>query len=255
MSNMSYAELTVDDPNLIKRWLQQRRLADALSAYEEMTFGQNLRILDFGAGDGELARRLVESGAKDVEVYEPSPALLEEAKKNLRDYPQVACRDAIGAAVENSYDLIFCLEVFEHLPPAETDAALALISRLLADSGAAVIGVPHEIHAAALAKGLFRMARRFGDFDARPRNVLAAAFGVPPASRPVAEIASGLRYHFHHLGFDHRRLKAKLTHYFHLDRQWFSPVPLFRGVLNSEVYFLVRKAPTAGAVATPQDDR
>ena len=118
---------------------------------------------------------------------------------------------------------MFCLEVFEHLPPRPAAEALAKIEHLLKDHGTFFVGVPNELFLPALVKGLFRMTRRYGAFDARFGNVLRATIGRPPKRRPVNEIAPGLPYHFHHLGFDYRKLRALLTGTFDLARQFGSP--------------------------------
>ena len=129
----------------------------------------------------------------------------------------------------------------EHLPPAETEESLQRIRGLLRPTGVGVIGVPIEMYLPAAVKGLFRITRRFGDYDATPLNVLRASLGSPPRNRPLSEIASGLRYYFHHMGFDHRRLAAQMQPHFHVRRSIASPCPPLGTFLNSEVYFLVEK--------------
>ena len=85
------------------------------------------------------------------------------------------------------------------------------------------------------------MTRRWGQFDAQPLNILRAALGRPPRNRPLSEIAPGLAYHFHHLGFDHRRLRRQLKERFVLHTTAGSPLPLLGALFNAEMYFLVRK--------------
>ena len=94
-----------------------------------------------------------------------------------------------------------------------------------------------------------------GDFDARPGNILAAFLGRPPIQRPIAEISPGVAYHFHHLGFDYRALERLLKVKFQVVEKWYSPFPTFGAVLNSEVYFLLRKAQPALAADAPQAAR
>jgi hypothetical protein len=112
----------------------------------------------------------------------------------------------------------------------------------LKPDGFAVIGVPHELFLPAMLKGLFRMFRRYGDFDARPGNILAAFRGRPPIQRPIAELSPGVSYHSHHLGFDYRTLERLLKEKFQLVEKWFSPFPILGAALNSEVYFVLSKA-------------
>jgi hypothetical protein len=86
------------------------------------------------------------------------------------------------------------------------------------------------------------MGRRYGEFDAQPGNVVRAALGRPPVERPVLEIAAGLPYHPHHLGFDHRHLERELSECFVVVERWFSPLRFGGPSLNTEVYLLLRKA-------------
>lgn len=244
---MTYAELTTRDRNPVKRWLQGRRLADALKVLRTAPSGDRLRILDFGAGNGELVRQVSGIASVDAWVYEPTPALMAEAQDNLGGLDAVTFVQDLDSVEQGSFDHVFCLEVFEHLPERETSEALQAIHRLLKPDGLAVIGVPHELFLPALFKGLFRMARRHGDFDARLDRVFSAFLGRPPSERPIAEISPGARFHFHHLGFDHRALQRRLRGQFQLLDRYFSPFPILGAVLNSEVYFLIRKAPVKAA--------
>lgn len=251
---MTYADLTTRDRNPVKRWLQNRRLADALKVLRAAPAGDRLRILDFGAGNGELVRRMSGIASIDAWVYEPTPALMAEAQENLAGLDAVRFVHNLDSVEPGTFDHVFCLEVFEHLPEQETTAALQAIHRLLKHNGRAVIGVPHELFLPALFKGLFRMARRHGDFDARPDHVLSAFLGRPPSERPIAEIFPGARFHLHHLGFDHRALQRRLREPFQLLDRYFSPCPMLGAVLNSEVYFVLGKA-TAEAAVRPRTQR
>lgn len=239
---MAYADITTRDSNPVKRWLQHRRFSDALAVLANTDATATLRILDFGAGDGELVHQMVSINRVEPWVYEPTPSLMAEAREKLAASGSVRFVEDLGLIESESFDYIFSLEVFEHLPEKETAAAIAGIHRLLKPAGLAVIGVPHELFLPALCKGLFRASRRYGEFDASPGNIFKAVTGHPPQQRPVAEIHPGLRYHFHHLGFDFRVLERMLKQRFQLRRKWFSPVPMLGAVLNSEVYFLLQKA-------------
>jgi SAM-dependent methyltransferase len=238
---MAYADLTTRDSNLIKRWLHRRRFADAVAVVASAHRQDRPRILDFGAGDGELVRQIGEIASVDAVVYEPAASLMVEAKQKLAGVESVQFADSLAQLEDATFDYVFCLEVFEHLPGRETAEAIAGIDRMLKPGGVAVIGVPHELYLPALLKGLFRMARRYGEFDARIGNICAAALGRPPAQRPVAEISPGVPFHFHHLGFDYRALEVLLRERFQLARRWFSPFPVAGAALNSEVYYLLRK--------------
>lgn len=215
---MTYSDITIQDPNPIKRWLQRHRYTDALKWVESAELKRGLRILDFGAGNGELIHQIANLGFVEAWVYEPSPPLMAEAKANLADLDRVTFLDNLDSVEAVSFDYVFCLEVFEHLPDHQTIEAITQIHRLLKPSGRAVIGVPHELFLPALFKGCFRMTRRFGHFDAKPYNILASVLGHPPRLRPIIEFSPSLYYHGDHLGFDYRTLERILQKYFRLQK-------------------------------------
>lgn len=232
-----YADKTFGDKNPLKRAFQRQRLRDALQLARRVP--EPSVILDFGAGNGELCRWLSRAYPRARLVcYEPHPGLLEQARANAGDgvtyLSQPDQLDGLRA------DLVFCLEVFEHLPPTELQAAIAQIRGALAPRGRVVAGVPVETGLPALYKGVFRMTRRWGVFDARPMAVLAAAFHRPPTPRPEVELYPGARYHLHHLGFDHRRLERFLECDFIVEARVAGPLPWVGGWLNSEVSWLLR---------------
>ncbi len=235
---MSYSDATFADRNPIKRWLQSRRLLAAVRQADAAA--EPRRILDFGAGNGELCKQLATRFPHaQLICYEPAPFLMAEARSNLAQIAGMQyCTDP-AMLDPGSIDLIFCLEVLEHLPRAETGQVLDHFERLLGTGGTAVVGVPVETGLPALYKGLFRMSRRYGAFDARVANVLRAATGSPPAMRPVSEIAPGLAFHHEHMGFDHRVLRGLLERRFSLRRTATSPFRLFGTWLNPEVNFVL----------------
>jgi SAM-dependent methyltransferase len=200
-------------------------------------------ICDFGAGNGELCKLLAEQ-YEDAQLicYEPTPQLLIEARQNLSRVTNVELHQDTRSIPPETLDLLFCLEVFEHLPTEETVAAMQTILRLLRPGGIVIIGVPVEIGLPALYKGLFRMSRRYGAFDANLKNVTLASLGHPPRDRPISEIAPGLRFHFHHTGFDFRRLKETVGRHFRLCAESASPFPLLGARLMPEIYFVAKRA-------------
>ena len=238
---MPYSDITFKDKNSIKRWLQRRRLIVATHIAVGKSSPQC--ILDFGAGNGELCKLIALKFPKaKIVCYEPTPSFMAEAKENLTHLPQIHFCTDIAKIADCSVELIFCLEVFEHLPKSETNDALDQFNRLLSRNGKVVIGVPIEIGIPALYKGIFRMTRRFGAFDASFKNILLAALYCPPKKRPVSEIAPGFSFHFEHMGFDYRNLQALLNARFKFQEVIASPFSLFGLWLNAEANFLVQKA-------------
>lgn len=238
---MSYADLTVADRNRVKRWLQRRRLQSAVKLAADLRMTPGV-VCDFGAGDGELCKLLIGQYPRSrVICYEPASYLFAEARDNLSALPMIELTQDVASIPAGTVDLLFCLEVFEHLPQRETLDALRTAATLLESDGAMIIGVPVEIGIPAIYKGLFRMTRRYGEFDANVKNVALAAVGRPPTERPLDEVEPGLRFHHHHTGFDFRAFRKTLADFFVIERVSASPFPPLGAWLNPEAYFVVRK--------------
>ena len=237
----TYAQMTWDDPNALKRWVQRRRLKDALAQVTAKFPVDN--IVDYGAGDGALAALAHQRWPNArITCFEPAPHLAAEAEARLRDLPNIGVT-RFEHGIPGEADVVFCTEVFEHLPETETLAALDRIEALLKPGGLLVVGVPVEVGPVAGLKGLFRMLRRPDDFDTRPGHIWKAMLGGAFDYRPMAEISQGRRYHPHHLGFDHRRLRRQLAARFTPVGTRGSPLRLAPVILNSEAYMTLRKEP------------
>ena len=246
-----YSDITIHAKNPIKRYVQRRRLRDALCVLDGLEERFSGKLLDFGGGNGELSRIIAERFPyAEVFCYEPALDLFEEARQNLRGVDNVVLVSSLEEVKGLRFRYVFCLEVFEHLPPRETARAIRAIKHLLANRGVAVVGVPNELFLSALLKGLFRMTQRYGEFDARPGNVYRAAVGKPPQRRPVKEVAPGFPYHFPHMGFDHRRLRLTLSDTFEVARQFGSPIG--SELLSSEIYLILKK-PARSLQSTARD--
>ncbi len=97
------------------------------------------RIIDLGAGGGELLSALQRRGYKRLEGLEPSP----ECAAHIRDVLGIPCR--IGSitsleGVSGEWDLFLSTGVFEHL--LEPSLAVGELNRLIAPGGYAFVLVP-----------------------------------------------------------------------------------------------------------------
>lgn len=245
----SYAEKTFADPNPLKRFAHRRRLRDALGLIT--TSHEPRRVLDFGAGNGELLKRAVEiwPGA-ELMCYEPDAGRMNQAREHLAGVPGVSFLDSTDQLSGIRADTIFCLEVFEHLPEPESDEAFGHMRRLLGATGQAVISVPIETGLPALVKGLFRMMRRYGEFDAQARRIARAVLARPVSGRPRVRLESGSDYYLHHLGFDHREFERKLATRFRILKHCCSPMGVFGPALNFEISYLIESRDEDGPTPT-----
>lgn len=212
-------------------------------------------VVDFGGGDGRLAALAAERWPQArVVVFEPYAEMAEAARTALSDLTSVLVVER-EMDIPLGADVVFCTEVFEHLPDAETDRALWEIERILKPGGLLVAGVPVEFGPPAFVKGLFRRARRADAYDADWVRIWQATTGRPPTDRPDELIGAGRRYHSFHLGFDHRRLKAQLEDRFGPVRLTGSPAAFAPVLMNSEAYMTLTKPETALMAHVARDDR
>jgi len=104
-----------------------------------------MRILDVGSGRGELCIYAAMQGAEAVGV-DYSQAAIELSQKAIKDLPkEVASRISFVQAPvskmkfkKNSFDLVVCVEVLEHLYPEEIEIMLKAVTSALKPGGRAI---------------------------------------------------------------------------------------------------------------------
>jgi SAM-dependent methyltransferase len=239
---MTYSERTLGDPNPIKRYLQNSRFSEALGILKGLS--STKRMLDFGGGDGELCIR-TQSFHPDSELicYEPAPGMYSEAEEKLRYHPRIRLTNSLKEMEAGTFDVVTSLEVFEHLPEKELAEALNAIDNLLSKDGVLIIGVPNELHLAALYKGVFRMLRRYGAYDAQLGNIAKCIVGRPPRNRPLRNVSKDKMYYFEHLGFNHYEFFERLKGTFVCQRQINSPYKFLPKFATPEIYYVLKKHP------------
>ena len=105
---------------------------------------QGLRVLDFGCGTGYGTAILAQS-AKSAVGLDIDASALDWARAN-HEAANVSFerRDDLGAGLPpNSFDLIVCFEMIEHVPEALQAKAIESFARLLHKNGVAVISTPN----------------------------------------------------------------------------------------------------------------
>ena len=132
-----------ESKNPTRRWLHTTRKSWINAAIEQYSTRSGT-ALEIGPGSGiylpSLARHSNQVFAVDIEtVY------LEQAKEATRTLDNIEFRlDDItqSALADNSFDLILCTEVIEHI--ADSAAALREIRRILKPGGIAIISTPQK---------------------------------------------------------------------------------------------------------------
>jgi SAM-dependent methyltransferase len=125
---------TLDDPRL-------RAVADIARALNP----EPARVLDLGAGRGELTYHFAAAGAEvtAIDYSQDAAALIEQTfagAEELRRRVRLVCASVTDPAVyAGRYALAVASDLIEHLGPAELDALYALASQHLEPRGALVV--------------------------------------------------------------------------------------------------------------------
>lgn len=106
----------------------------------------NETILDFGAGDGEIAELLLQQGYK-VAVYEPSTGRNAAiAAKNLEQYSNFCGHITNEQTSQSTFDIVLIFEVLEHIHPICFKQTLENIVAHLTPAGKIMGTVPDNEH-------------------------------------------------------------------------------------------------------------
>ena len=102
------------------------------------------RVLDVGCGSGVFANRLAELGAQVTAVDSNAESVEYGERTFVRDNLEFrrGLLDELGLP-DNSFDSAVCLEVIEHVYPAQTDALLADLRRVLRPGGRLLLTTPN----------------------------------------------------------------------------------------------------------------
>jgi SAM-dependent methyltransferase len=123
-------------PNKLARHILRRHLAP-------MELKKSARILDVGCGRGDMMRAFAAEGfhVEGVDLSPKAPELCKPYKVSLADFGD----DSLPCP-ENSFDMIFCKSVIEHL--RDPKKLLVGIHAALKPGGVAVIMTPSWMHLA-----------------------------------------------------------------------------------------------------------
>lgn len=116
-------------------------LAVALAETLRKKLGRSLRVLDVGCGIGNMSIPIASLGHEvlGIDLDEPTIAKARELNQFRNARFEVSTMDDVP--IGESYDLIICAEIIEHLHDANT--FLASVVSHLTDSGSLIISIPN----------------------------------------------------------------------------------------------------------------
>jgi 2-polyprenyl-3-methyl-5-hydroxy-6-metoxy-1,4-benzoquinol methylase len=247
-----YARKQIFSRNRAVAWSHRRRFALA----RELAAGHaGGALLDYGCGDGTFIGLAYDSFAESVGA-DIDTEQVRGCSERLGTLPHVRFLpiDALRTAEHREhYDVIVCMEVLEHCPADVQPGVLDDLNRVCRPGGRVIISVPIEIGATLILKQAVRAAAAAGgltEYAHRERYRLpefvrmVLAGSTSRIDRPVttATAPSGATVRFHgHKGFNWHLLEPLISQRFAIERRLYSPVPMTRQWLNSQVWFVCRK--------------
>jgi len=244
-----YARKQLYDGAWLITWSHRRRFQLALRLAAGF---RGRRLLDYGCGDGTFLAMACNGPVAPAESVgaEISDALVNDCRTRLggrAGLSFVTVADLAGPGSEGRFDVLFCMEVLEHV--VDRQPVFDLWDRLLPPGGEIVVSVPNETGPAlAIKQPARRLARRCGMSDypgSAPytwREYAGALFAGPRQhiTRPVHSGADGSTFHCHK-GFNWRALRDELIQRWELVRIYRSPAPFLPVDFNSQIWFHLRK--------------
>jgi len=100
-------------------------------------------VLEVGCGDA-FATRIVQQAVGRVTVSDADPVFLENvfARQNPRWQLDIIHHDMTSGPLSGSFDGVFAMDVFEHIPPEDEDAFIQNIQDSMSATGVLILGIP-----------------------------------------------------------------------------------------------------------------
>jgi SAM-dependent methyltransferase len=246
-----YAQKQLLSPNALVRWSHGSRFRVARELVAPLA---GRRLLDYGCGDGTFLALLQDLFPQALGVDVANDQLADCAVR-FAGAPGITflSTNRLGEPQHRErYEVVVCMEVLEHCPDDIQGAVLDQIAEVTAPGGTVVISAPIEIGPTLVAKQGARALVALGglrEYETRERyhagEFLRMVLAGPGTAirRDEYEGDGGSRF-TGHKGFNWRRLQRTIERRFNVERRLFSPLPLFGGWLNSQVWFVCRKPAT-----------
>jgi SAM-dependent methyltransferase len=147
----------------------ERAVSSALRRAEELGVPQTFeRALDVGCGVGRITRALAARFGECLGV-DVSETMVRHATRINADRPNCSFErlgaGELGELEEESFDLVWCVLVLQHLPRDEAERAIPALVSLVRPRGVAIFQMPYAtraLHRLQLARRTYRLLRRSG---------------------------------------------------------------------------------------------
>jgi 2-polyprenyl-3-methyl-5-hydroxy-6-metoxy-1,4-benzoquinol methylase len=229
---MEYSKMTYDSKFFIKRFTHRARYSIGLKLCRNAG-----SILDYGTGSAHFLKLLAEKNpTMRIVGFEPWDNMLEQAKEETKDYPNVSISKTID--FDERFDIVTCFEVLEHLTEEKQCKVFSDCKKLLKTGGRIVVSVPIETGFAGLVKNALRWIA--GQPHAASFNeVIRSTFSLS-----IERVERGGYLHSH-MGFRYKDIEKVMPGLnLIVVRRTFSPVNWFGSLLNSQVFYEIKENAT-----------
>ncbi|WP_157681287.1 class I SAM-dependent methyltransferase [Mycobacterium sp. JS623] len=239
---VSYEKQTVANPNPIARFAHRERMKKSVGFVKPYLTG-SATLSDYGCGPGLFLHNL----AAEIKASQPDVKLLgydPYMPAQYDDFEVVADSASIG---DSSVSILTAFEVCEHLTAPETEEFIEFATRVLRPDGKLLISVPIEMGPILLLKEGSRAILHRRKPATPLAELLRAAFLGRPATR-ATDIKSS------HRGYDWRVTAKRFSDSFRTERVEFSPLPIKKWFLQSQVFMLFGTPSTDNLPRSTADD-
>lgn len=140
------SSLQDEEYNLPYHWMYDKNLQRLYSLRNEISLEligelKDMKVLDFGCGDGKFTSLLTEKT-----LYVNGVDISSHALRFARCLvPEANFSELNGNQLpfpDNNFDIVCCLDVFEHIPPVQINFWIKEIQRIMKKNGKLVFSVP-----------------------------------------------------------------------------------------------------------------
>lgn len=238
-----YSEQTYNSPYAIVRQPHEARLRAGIDFLIE---NEPERVMDYGAGDGQLIVGAFESGlqCRSFVAYEPVDIYVEQLAAKLEENglsDRVEIVSELSALGPEKYDCITCLGVLEHMPLPERESFYDTCEELLEKKGEVFIDVPVEIGPSLAVKAVGRLVLKGRQPEYSLGELTKASLGAIQFDAARFDPSESATWIQDHKGFDYRLFRQEIEHRFDIFEQVTTPFKKLPPSLgNQEICFKCR---------------
>ena len=224
-----YDRHTFNSKNPLARFAHRSRYKVSLDLIQKT---DNIRLLDFGCGDGRLLHHLTPKH-HDSSFIGFEPYYKEQISEQISIFKD--WDDILKDTQKNGlFDYVVCFEVLEHLNLENQTEIFNRVSQVLKKEGVFIVSVPIEKGLPSVVKNLRRLIIHYNGETYSFKNIVASLFGYKTKWMKNHREQSD---YLSHIGFFFNELETHFKGKFRVIKRKFSPFTFLGYQLNSQVFY------------------